>query len=385
MLPAIIILSLITAACITVFMFDLVPAALTFIGRIHMGNWEDDVDWYTSVYSVALKWILKTPSVPVSDNTSYTLIDRITGKYKKSSVQSWQEASLLLSVDCNSEYETVQNFICSKIDPETGEWYEPPESIDSAMLAFAIMKSADTQRIYIDPAMEYCYDLINRFVTEDGTVCYSKVVPDVRFVDTVGMICPFLFEYGKRYGRQEAVMLAYRQMGEYLNKGLHPELNIPVHAFNLSKGEPLGIYGWGRGCGWLAVGIMDSILTLDKSDKMYGMLVAAAQTLADAVLEYQQKDGAFCRQLIGEQVVDSSATSMLGWFLYELYNITGEEEYLDAAEKACDALMAMTRRDGKVDLAQGDTKGIGFYSNTFNTLPAAQGFTLRLARNLKKI
>ena len=180
-------------------------------------------------------------------------------------------------------------------------------------------------------------------------------------------------------------MLAYRQMGEYLNKGLHPELNIPVHSFNLSKGEPLGIYGWGRGCGWLAVGIMDSLLTLNKSDKMYGMLVAAAQTLADAVIDYQQENGAFCRQLIGEQIMDSSATSMLGWFLFELYNITGDENYLEAAERACDALMDATRRDGKVDMAQGDVKAIGFYSTVVNTLPAAQGFTLRLARNLKKI
>ena len=385
MLPYLIVLLVITAAFITVFMFDLIPAASTFLGRIHMGRWEDDVDWYTSIYSVVLKWIARTPAVPATDSTRLTIIDRIKGEYKRQSLQSWQEASLILAVDCNAEYDIINDFICGKIDPETGEWLQKPESIDSAMLAFAIMKSADTQRINIDPAMEYCYDLIKSFVTGNGTACYSKALPEVRFVDTVGMICPFLFEYGKRYGNKEAAKLAYRQMGEYLNKGLHPELNIPVHAFNLSKGEPLGIYGWGRGCGWLAVGIMDSLLTLNKGDKMYDMLVAAAQTLADAVMDYQTESGAFCRHLIGEQVMDSSATAMLGWFLYELYEITGEEAYLEAAENACNALMGATRRSGKVDLAQGDTKGIGFYSTAVNVLPAAQGFALRLARNLKKI
>ena len=54
----------------------------------------------------------------------------------------------------------------------------------------------------------------------------------------------------------------------------------------------------------------------------------------------------------------------------------------EAATKAEKALMSMTRRNGLVDFAQGDTKGMGLYSDYFSTMPFVQGMTLYLSKRL---
>lgn len=44
--------------------------------------------------------------------------------------------------------------------------------------------------------------------------------------------------------------------------------------------------------------------------------------------------------------------------------------------------MKATRRDGTIDFAQGDTKGIGSYSQIFDRMPFAQGMGLYLSKTL---
>lgn len=385
MTVAVIVLSIVVITVAAVAAVDLVPFLSTFIGRIHMGLVDDPREWEGMVYDIAVKWLKKSPSVPLSDNNRLTVIERVKGTYTKASLQSWQEASLLLGLNGKDCTEEIENFIFDRIDPITGEWVNPLESVDSVMLAYAIMTSSVSAGINFDAAMHYTYALIKSHITSNGTVCYSKSLPDVRFVDTIGMVCPFLFAYAKTYNEPEASVLAYNQMGEYLKYGFNPDFCLPVHAFNIGGGEPLGIYGWGRGCGWFAVGFADSIRIMNKNDARYLALLSAAEAFADALVGYQTKDGAFCRQLVGEQVPESSATAMLGWFLAEMCILTGNEAYGQAARSARAALMKYTRKDGKVDLAQGDTKGLGFYSANLNILPTAQGFALRLAETLKRM
>ena len=52
--------------------------------------------------------------------------------------------------------------------------------------------------------------------------------------------------------------------------------------------------------------------------------------------------------------------------------------YKAESERCLDFLMSVTRVNGEVDFAQGDTMGIGNYSRRFEPMPAAQAFALRL-------
>ena len=44
--------------------------------------------------------------------------------------------------------------------------------------------------------------------------------------------------------------------------------------------------------------------------------------------------------------------------------------------------MHATRRNGALDYCQGDTYGIGLYSQIFSVMPFAQGMALMLSKNL---
>src|SRR5690606_20482810 len=100
------------------------------------------------------------------------------------------------------------------------------------------------------PAMNSIWELIRNHIGEDGTVQYRKFMGNYRYVDTIGFICPFLVAYGAKYGKNECIELALKQIDEYRKHGLRPGQTIPFHAYKINNSTPLGLYGWGRGLGW---------------------------------------------------------------------------------------------------------------------------------------
>jgi len=370
-------------------LLDLIPLIRRFLGRIHIGQWGNADEWRAGVRSRLLKQLDKPPAVPVSDNERLTVIERLSGRYTSKNLQCWQEASLLLGA-CEFAGEPdaareIKRFVERKIDFRTGEWTREYSKPDSAMLAFAILKAA-AEKAKIKPAMDKTAGLLFS-LAGNATVPYNPSLQGIRFVDTVGMVCPFLFLYGLEYGKREAVELAERQIREYVEFGLHPFLKLPVHCFDTGTLAPLGIYGWGRGCGWLAVGLMDSYLCLSSNSNSVSDGTGLGDTkrfimeqmvcLAGALLPYQATTGAWCRQVAARDAGDSSATAMLAWFFTRLFALTGDDTYKTAADKAQKFLIGATRKSGCVDFAQGDTKGIGFYSARLEPMPAALGFTAR--------
>ncbi len=377
---AVFILSFTTGLFIIALLIDIVPMTLNWLGRIHIGQWPDEKEWKRAVNSVGLNWLRKTPAVPVSDNTRLTVIERLRGMYKSKKIQAWQEAALLLGAQSCTEPEAsraLEEFIKRKINFTTGEWKENIRSTDSAMLAFAILKCRGIDNQAIRPAMKKTAEMLLESAQKFGTVPYNPSIPEIRFVDTAGMICPFLFLYAKEYGCPQASELALRQLKEYLEFGVDERTGLPEHCFNEKTKARLGAAGWGRGCAWLCLALAESLNSTDESNA--GVLITEKiKVLAEKLVEYQLPEGGWSRQILGENVGESSATAVIGWFMNEAYRLTSEEKYRISCEKAVRYLMNCTRRDGVVDFAQGDTKSIGFYSSRLAPLPAAQGFAMRL-------
>jgi len=385
-----------------VLLVDIIPAIKRWIDRIHIGQWENTEKWGLAVKKTLTKQLRKTPSVPVSDNTRFTIIERLKRTYKSKNLQDWQQAALLLGANelySHGEVRAqVEKFIDSQIDPKTGDWREWNENVESALLAFAILSTPFTKKQKIKPAMDKTAKMLLGLAEKYGTVPYKLNVPNIRFVDTVGMICPFLIKYGVEYGCDEAIKTAWKQIEEYCLYGLHPSQNLPVHCFDVVSNAPLGIYAWGRGCGWLATGLMDSYLSLNASTvagkteeqnnplytknnaniKIQENLFGQMSLLASVLEKYQMENGGWDRQVFLKESGETSATAMLGWFMKKMFELTGDELYKTSAEKARIFLNCSTRRNGVVDYAQGDTKGIGFYSVKLDALPAAQGFAARI-------
>lgn len=380
------------AAVLVLLLADIIPMLRRWLSRIHIGQWEDEEEWKTQVEKSLLKQLRHAPSVPVSDNTRLTFIERLRGTYTSKNIQSWQEAALLLGANEMHKQKAVdgqiKEFIGRRINPVSGEWQDCHEKVDTAMLAFAILSSPVSDKQKIKPAMDSTAKMLLDLAERYATIPYNNSVPNVRFVDTVGMICPFLFKYGLAYDCERAIETAKRQITESIDWGIHPVQKLPAHCFNVHSRAPLGIYGWGRGCGWLAIGLMDSYLSLltaknsnamntNNHNELKDYLMEQMTSVAWALIRVQMDNGAWGRQIFINEAGESSATAMIAWFMGRMCYLADNEQYKKSADKGRNFLLESTRRNGTVDFAQGDTKGIGFYSTKLDAMPAAQGFTVR--------
>ncbi|CAM4182276.1 unsaturated rhamnogalacturonyl hydrolase [Paenibacillus endophyticus] len=370
-----------------VILIDILPMSWDWLSRIHIGRYRNKQEWNHSITQVGVNWLNHTPKIKVTDNVRLVAIDMVKGNYSKSAIQHWQEASLLLGLsECmkngsNKEMDTsIEQFLKSKFDAK-GQWRVKPEYIDSAILAYGVLKLDQVDTEHYKLAFDSTWELIQSHIGEDGTVQYRKFMNKYRYVDTIGFVCPFLVRYGIKYNKPECVQLAIRQLEQYEKFGMLEDHFIPSHAYHTDNAMPLGLYGWGRGLGWLAIGLIDSWGELPKEHEFKSSLNQFVLKFARAMLAFQHSDGNWNWTVTRKETrADSSTTATLAWFLLQASQLNElSEECLEGSERAIHYLMKVTRRSGAVDFSQGDTKDIGVYSMLFNILPFTQGFCIRIA------
>ncbi|MBD3107679.1 glycoside hydrolase family 88 protein [Bacillus sp. AGMB 02131] len=370
---------------IGIILIDLTPIMSDWFKRIHIGKFSNYSAWNEKITIKAIKWLNHTPKIKVTDNTRLIFIDILRGNYSKSSIQHWQEAALILGLIeymKNSKENHIEkemtNFLNNKFD-KNGQWKQKPIHVDVGILAYAIMKMDFIEVNRYKQALNYTWDLIKEHIGSDGTVGYRKSMQSYRYVDTIGFICPFLVAYGKKYNKPECIELAINQIQEYVKFGMLDEHFIPCHAYQVENKLPLGIYGWGRGIGWLSIGLIDTWNELSNHSSYKNDLEKIIIKLAKSVIFFQQSNGSWNWTVIREETrSDSSTTAILAWFLLNSSKIKEiNKECLESTNRATNYLMSVTRKDGSIDFSQGDTKDIGVYSQLYNILPFTQGFCIR--------
>ena len=142
----------------------------------------------------------------------------------------------------------------------------------------------------------------------------------------------------------------------------------------------MGLCGWGRGTGWFLLGLIETYsITKDKE------LVRIISELVNVYEIYQMQNGAFSSNVQLKSGADSSITAVMAYFYSFCAKEFGNERYKKIAQKAFKYLMSVTRRNGEIDFSQGDTKGIGFYSQTFDIMPFTQGITNLAVKTYREI
>ena len=334
------------------------------IGRMNVSEWEE------AVYKKALKWKKHPPIVKKSDNSRYIFIDIITGNYKSDSIQAFQTAALLLGIEEMDEEDISSLFL------DNNKWKKKPTKPDVAMLAYAILKSADNP-MSIKSSMDEVYSLLQNSTDEMGIISYTgDKTNTARYVDALGMVCPFLVKYGIDYNIPDAIKQAYEQLCFFYKFGMYPGTVLPNHAVHIHSKLPLGVYGWGRGTGWYVIGLLDTYNEMpacEYKDSIEKMILEAAECYK----VFQYSDGGFGCILPRDNRYDSSVTAVMAWFYLECSDIFNNQEYETIAIKALEKLRSVTRRNGAIDWSQGDTKEIGVFSQTFDIMPFTQGFALR--------
>jgi unsaturated rhamnogalacturonyl hydrolase len=386
---------LLLLAAMIIVAIDVIPLFMDWLGRIHIGRYSDARRWNSSISKAGTRWLNHTPKIKVTDNTRFVVIDMLRGNYTKSAIQHWQEAALLLGLaeiargGQSKQTETeIKTYLHAKFD-SNGQWKQQPEHIDAAILSYAVMKQDIIRTEQYQGAFDYVWELIQAHIGEDGTVQYRKSMKSYRYVDTIGFICPFLIAYGVKYGKEECIELAVKQLTEYERYGMLDKHYLPSHAYHLDNTLPLGLYGWGRGLGWFAIGLIDAWRELPEGHPSKPVLEGMIKKFASTVLAFQAPGGNWTWTVSrGEARADSSTTATLGWFLLQASQIDElAESCAEGADMAVRYLMKVTRRNGAVDFSQGDTKDIGVYSMLFNILPFTQGFCMRIinARQYTKV
>ena len=352
--------------------------------RYHIGRWETE-DWKKAVEKRAIRWLKKTPVVKITDNSRYILLDIVSGKYRSHTIQSWQKAALLLGLfesGNNASVSAAKQAAASLLDAD-GNWKISPTRVDCGMLSYAVMRTTDDPAA-VKTAMDESIAVIEKSINAEGMISYTgqRENPDM-YVDTIGLSCPFLVRYARVYKQRAFETIAFRQISVYRQYGTLYETALPNHAFNLNNKLPLGVFGWGRGIGWYVIGLMDSYEEME-NEEYRSHLREWILEAAEKYKHFQRQDGGFGAIVQSEHTYDSSATAVLAWFYAKCGKLFLCDEYLHISEKCLDKLLHCTRISGAIDWCQGDTKGIGVFSQTYDIMPFAQGMTLRAIYTLNQ-
>ncbi len=303
-------------------------------GRVHIGRWNDRNLWQQAVRKKAMEWLEHTPKIKGSTRN----------------VMAWQQAGLLLGLEGEMPVATYKR-MCSELERVPLENVNP----EHLLLAYSLG---------ITPAN--IENFVDRFANE--TIPYRSTVPNIRFVDTLGMVVPYLH----LTNRNER---AKKQIDEYdaaLWDGLYP-----AHAFDLKRNLPLGVFDWSRGCGWYILALIEAVTVEGNAERII--------RLAESLLPLQREHGGYGSFLfVDGSRMESSGTVMIGLLMLQAYELTGNDKFLEAAGRCERSLMVATRRNGIVDYCQGDTHGIGNYSDVFSFMPFVQGMALLLYKKLNK-
>ncbi|MCL2051095.1 MAG: glycoside hydrolase family 88 protein [Lachnospiraceae bacterium] len=225
-------------------------------------------------------------------------------------------------------------------------------------------------------------------VDSNGSLPYRQNQHNLHiYADGIGMICPFLCKYGYTYGDEAAINLAVKQIQNFCRNGMDGRTGLPYHGFDFKSQTKHGIIGWGRALGWLMMGMVDSLVYLDKANPNYDEIKQNFRRLVDKVEAYQREDGYYPWQLPArEGPFDTSATAMI------LYAIARglENDILIGIHrsrllKGRDAL-AKAVTDGNVINCLAECGGFGIYPQKYDAFPWSLGPALSLfAINLKEM
>lgn len=362
------------------FLYDWCVRLNTWQKRIHIGRWPDLLVWKNAVQKCAIRWIINSPVVPAKDQDRLLLWDRINSNFENNTIQSWQSAGIILGLSSS-------NYIFDKksIDCLINR-YASNKNVDKGLLAYSLLnlECVDLEtRKQIESFADLVYEQILSVKGDAATVPYRTFMPEVRFVDTLGFICPFLALYAVKNEQLHILDLVERQLCEY-KSFFHPDLHLPPHAYNLKNSSPMGVYDWGRGIGWYILAIVETRRVLYNNSmhdiRLYNILSNAVIEMADRICKYQRSNGSFSMFITDYNPShESSATVLCGLLLDDAYKLTGNENYRALSDKTLKALMSVTQRSGAIDLCQGDTKGISLYSSRLAVMPFVQGLAILLA------
>lgn len=217
-------------------------------------------------------------------------------------------------------------------------------------------------------------------VDSEGSLPYRPAQNDMHiYAEGIGKMCPFLCKYGHTYEDPSAISLAVKQIKNFFENGMDSNTGLPYHGYEYKSHVKHGIIGWGQACGWLMIGLVDSLIHMGKDHPDYDELKQYFRRLVDKVEAYQREDSFYPWQLPAKEgSFDVSATAMI------LYAIARgiEHEILIGIHRSRllrgrDALVQIVDH-GKLYHSLTESGGFGIYPPKYDAYPWSLGPALSL-------
>ncbi len=376
---------------------DIWRLVATKLARRNQGEFSSETLYVEAIQRVGLQWLASRPPLEQRD-VGLTVTDIIVDlrsrglkAFSNPLKHSWPQAVLAKGIaeayivsgdaECLHSLRHYCDAFLRHITTADGclELTRLDEGMHGELML--VVYEATHDDTYMAAAKAIAQYYLIRAKNEGGTLGYLRPgKQEMRFVDALPMMCPFLARYGALCKNSNATDLAIAQLSEFIACGVDAETGIPYHAYDpASGGVAVGLLGWGRGVGWYAVGLIDTICSLPRGDQARIRFELACQRLLASIHRFQRPDGGWGSLLTQHSSrFDSSATALLTYFLCRMKEegLCDVPHAADAITRAVSSLKAHTRQDGKVDFSQGNCMGFDRMSKRYAPTAYAQGMTV---------
>ncbi|KZT27040.1 Six-hairpin glycosidase [Neolentinus lepideus HHB14362 ss-1] len=227
-----------------------------------------------------------------------------------------------------------------------------PASLGVAVLLAAWTYGNDSDNPYWQAAsnqLDYLLHVAPR--TDDGAISHRTDQVQL-WSDFVYMAPPFIAYFGMLQGGDSGLsqmQTAYQQCQLYRNY-LKDDSGLWRH---VALGSWQDNTHWGTGNGWAAAGMLRVLQTLSGSDQADALvderndLTTWIQEIVNATWSLQKENGTLYNTLDDDtSFADSSATALLASVTYRMAYITGDDTYLEAANRALALVEGSIDEDG---------------------------------------
>lgn len=236
-------------------------------------------------------------------------------------------------------------------------------SIDCALNGYALLDLYEQEKnLEYEQMLNNIYHQISIYPSSaDGNFPYNPKQPQDIYADGIGTVVPFLCRYGKTFSCKAAISMGLQQIDNFMKTGLDKKSGLPYHGFDATTKKKLGIIGWGRGVGWIMMGIVDSLPYIENQND-YDRLSEYLRVLIDNVVKYQLDTGYFTWQLPAiDGMVDTSATAMIGYGIAKAVELKViDNSYSTVVQEAREAIKHSIDNNTIIDCS-GECIGFGQY------------------------
>jgi unsaturated rhamnogalacturonyl hydrolase len=201
------------------------------------------------------------------------------------------------------------------------------------------------------------------------------------YVDTIGMICPFLAYYARLTSDKSALKFCSDHVLTFVARNIDAETHLPFHAYHDPGASRLGLHGWGRGTGWYVLGLCDIAAELIDEPELKEAIVGEIRHVAGSLKRFQKPNGNWAIQIpVPEGPDDLSATAFCAYGLARAMRLgILDSSYFAVLGRAIAALAKDTDAHGRLRNSSAEAYGVGSYGLTRGIQPWGNGIAAAAA------